>query len=314
MLLAVLMSGTAQAGDEAPIIPRLLESDDPNFFGMSGATGDPALGERPHFEFNVSIKYPLVESRFQRKKQNDAWRWLPDRLYGVYNGSYDFYAVPHDGDASFTAWYDSAPVISKHQNPGLALEWNSSNEKSKIRLGVFHHSNGQTLDEDDIETIQSYIDQPDTYKPYYWLEEVSRSSNYFQLRYQRINNAAEEVGPGWYQYQIEVRPHYFATDDKLFWLPTLIEQPKIQDFEGIRLLYERFLPSSYFGSVAWISRFQLKTGISDQDALGNVSAKLTLGFMWRTFIVSTYYEDGYGHDLSTYHLRTKHWGIGLEFR
>ncbi len=48
---------------------------------------------------------------------------------------------------------DSSPVISASQNPGIAFEWDADESEhiEKYRIGVFHHSNGQTLNESHVE-------------------------------------------------------------------------------------------------------------------------------------------------------------------
>ncbi len=311
-LILTLIAPTVLADNERVNVPRRLTSDDPNFFGVSGAKGD--LGEKSHFEFYISIKYPFIENWFQDRELNVFGADIyPDRLYGIYNGGYDFYAIEHDNTPGYTDWYDSSPVVSKHQNPGFAVEWDGDNPTRRFRLGIFHYSNGQTLGDDEETRIQTLRENP-LVAPSYWLAEVSRSSNYVSLRYQKTENPEGLVGPGWWQYQVEIRPDYFATEDEIFWDDTLTEMPKFEDYDGIRIMGEYFRPSSFLGNVAWLFRGQLRTGIGEPDALGNVSSKLTLGMMYKTFIVSAYYANEYGHDLSTYHIRTRHWGIGLELR
>lgn len=58
-------------------------------------------------------------------------------------------------------------------------------------------------------------------------------------------------------------------------------------------------------------RTELKAGIHDPT---NPGGKLTLEIVKRNLRLSAFYFNGYGKEPSTYHLRTKYFGLGLEFR
>ena len=66
------------------------------------------------------------------------------------------------------------------------------------------------------------------------------------------------------------------------------------------------------------TRLELKTGTRDTEALENIGGKLTFGWNIaneKTNIRLTgFYFNGYGKELSTYHLRTEYFGVGLEMR
>ena len=62
------------------------------------------------------------------------------------------------------------------------------------------------------------------------------------------------------------------------------------------------------------ARLELKTGIADADSLKNLTGRITLTKQIEGIPFSLFYFDGYGKELSTYHLRTQYAGIGLEFR
>jgi hypothetical protein len=296
-----------------------LESDDPNFFGLSGQAGDAKRGVRNHIEFDISIKYPL-------------WSWthagvIPNNLFFVYNGSYDFQALTNDDI------YDSKPIISTAQNPGLALEWKIGDGTKKFRFAYFHHSNGQTWNESHGEEdstlsgatatntsqaaqeFNAIVKAAGGEAPA--LERLSRSSWYWQYRYQWMSNAKGDIDNKWAQLQLELR-YLHNTDDKIFWDPLLTHQPRLQDFDGIRLLGEKmWSPSEYF-RVLW--RLKLQTGTTSvfDNVGGEISAGLNLRNIWklstRDLLLSLYYYSGYAKDIASYHTRTKHWGLGLELR
>lgn len=296
---------------------RQLRSDGPNSLGFAGPVGNTELGGNQHVEFNISVRYPFWEREQANLRQENPWQgflWGVDRAFLVYNGAYDFHLLPDEyGDGQR---YDSAPVISKDQNPGVALEWDIDADRlRRFRVGVFHHSNGQSLDSDDTGQFNEALAEGGLG---FALNQVSRNSNYLQLRYQRVANAEENITTNWHQFQLELRPLYFSVDDKIFWEPDRVGQPRIQDYDGLRLMNEKFYPlnplSSFLESTALITRFELKTGIRDDKALSNLSSEWTVGLMWRKLMLTAFYFDGYGKELSTYHLRTRHWGLGLEIR
>ena len=64
----------------------------------------------------------------------------------------------------------------------------------------------------------------------------------------------------------------------------------------------------------FVSRLQLQGGTSDWDALGTISSRFSLGFALGDTRLLVFYHNGYGKDLSTYHIRTNYFGVGLELR
>lgn len=291
-----------------------LESDDPNFFGISGDASSKEHGGKTHFEFDISIKYPVLDwSRGKIKPKG--------RLLAIYNGGYDFQAL------TGSDIYDSKPVISKTQNPGLAIELDIA-PRQKLRLGYFHHSNGQTLAEDD-KVSEFGLDIPDfeavlaEYGEYPALERISRASWYGQLRYQWMKNSDGVIDNDWSQYQFELR-HIRDTDDSIFWPPVPTKQPKLQQFDGVRAVGEWMITWADFIPVLpgrALARLELQTGVD--SPFKNVGGQASLGFNFKNLlglvdsknvVFSTYYYNGFAKDIATYHIRTKHWGIGLELR
>lgn len=272
-----------------------LRSDDPNYFVFALPNDNGELkGDEEHIEFYLSICYPLV---------NTAHPWftgVPNRLMLVYNGLYDFYMIPGER-------YDSAPVISRRQNPGAAIEWDIGTS-SQLRLGYFHESNGQTLDEDDgitafnRERAQEGLD--------YALGQVSRGWDYVVLR------GKHEYGEAWkLMAQVELRQYLHrqgfgttAKEDAIFWDPA--NDSKIQDYDGLRVTYEQHYPRTWLLGDSFV-RLELKTGTSDWDSVGNIGGKASLTFhtFWNVF-----YFKGYGKEPSSYHLESQYAGFGFEFR
>ena|GEM_PF-653661 len=332
-----------------PYVPRGLSSDGPNYLGISNAqkfSGRGDRGEQNHVEFNISIKYPLfINDTSVKNRSNEGLsiRW-PERAYFIYNGAYDFHAlnslnnIPRLNDEKLD-WYRSAPVISRDQNPGLALEWDLVRDgSSRFRFAVMHHSNGQQKSFDDnpepgeedaaevekqrlIAEINGLINGPEGED--YALQDLSRSSNYVSLRYQHILHGRVDGEAGWKQVQFELRPYYFGMDDEVFWEEGPISRAKLTDYDGIRFLWEHYddasilnLGGKLFGqsSYAFVKRVELKGGTLGVKNLRQISAKLSAGWKFKNLVLMGYYFNGYGKELSSYHYRSQHWGLGLEFR
>ena len=332
-----------------PYVPRGLSSDGPNYFGMSNAqkfNGRGDRGEQNHVEFNLSVKYPLfLNDKSVNSGSNEglSLRW-PERAYFIYNGAYDFHAlnnlnnIPRLNDEKLD-WYRSAPVISRDQNPGLALEWDLVRDgSSRFRFAVMHHSNGQQesfndnpdpLEKDAAEAekqrliaeINGLIAGPEGED--YALQDLSRSSNYVSLRYQRILQGRVDGEAGWKQYQFELRPYYFGVDDEVFWEDGPSSRAKLTDYDGMRFLWEHYddnsilnLGGKLFGqsSYAFVKRVELKSGTLGVKNLRQISAKISAGWKFQNLVLMGYYFNGYGKEISSYHYRSQHWGLGLEFR
>jgi len=342
-------NGITPGHEAQPYVPRGLSSDGPNYFGISNAqkfSGRGDRGEQNHVEFNLSVKYPLFindSSVNNGSNQGISIRW-PERAYFIYNGAYDFHAlnslnnIPRLNEQKLD-WYRSAPVISRDQNPGLALEWDLTRDgSSRFRFAVMHHSNGQQKSFNDnpdpgevaaaelekqrlIGEINGLIAGPEGED--YALQDLSRSSNYVSLRYQHILSGRVDGEAGWKQYQLELRPYYFGLDDDVFWEDGPSARSKLTDYDGIRFLWEHYDQNSIFNfggkifgqdSFAFIKRLELKSGTLGVKNLRQVSSKLSLGWKLDKLVLMAYYFNGYGKELSSYHYRSQHWGLGFEFR
>jgi len=346
---SVKKGDSSSAAVMLPYVPDGLSSDGPNYIGISNAqkfSGRGDRGEQNHVEFNLSVKYPLfINQKSLEERSNEGLSIrFPERAYFIYNGAYDFHAlnnlnnIPRLNDEKLD-WYRSAPVISRDQNPGLALEWDLVNDgSSRFRLAVMHHSNGQQKSYDDkpdlgeedaseaekqrlIAEINGLIAGPEGED--YALQDLSRSSNYVSLRYQRILQGRIDGEAGWKQVQFELRPYYFGLDDEVFWEDGSSSRSKLTDYDGIRFLWEHYDKNSIFNfggrvfgqdSSAFVKRVELKSGTQGIKNLRQVSAKFSGGWKFNNLVLMGYYFNGYGKEISSYHYRSQHWGLGLEFR
>ena len=271
-----------------------LGSADPNYFVAADSFDDPALDEGFHLEFYLSLGYPF---------HLPASRWnLPraDRIIPIYNGLYDFYF----GNSR----YKSAPIVSRRQNPGLVMEWDTFTNQT-FRFGYFHESNGQTLDEAGgaaaFALLKAKVDKE------YALSRVSRGWDYIMGRYRFGKDNPER--PFRFLGHVELR-HYFGfqafgtidSEELVFWEP-VAEQPGIREFDGVRLMAEQHFPVLKHDASL---RLELKTGIGGDQAFENWSSKASC--TWG--VLHLFYFNGYGREPSTYHLRSSYVGLGVEFR
>ena len=324
---ALVLSSTAALAQVASNFAKL-RSDDANYIVYATSQDDDTLAEDAHVEFLLSLRYPLVEAWFERRHariDSPASRYIPNRLLLVYNGLYDFYVF--EGDR-----YESAPIVSRRQNPGLALEWDlkrnaRADNYRTLRLGWFHESNGQSLDDEDGNGAMLFANEVAEAGEEFALSQVSRGWDYLSLRF--ANGSASipdsELDPyrsGWWKLQAEMRLYcdcqgfgfISGREDDIFW-EAVSEQPRIQDFDGLRLAMERSFSAERLGSDNYfITRLQLQAGTSEWSALATVSGRLSLGFALGQTRLVAFYHNGYGKDLSTYHIRTNYLGLGLELR
>ena len=297
----------------------MLQSDDPNYFVYTSPVNDD-IDDEHHAEFYLSIKYPLVERKFHQWQDqfaamdNSSGRLFnaitPDRLLLHYNGLYDFYAINNDR-------YDSAPVISRRQNPGISVEYDFAHGKDTLRLGWFHESNGQQMEEDEIDRLDQLWT---TYGEDHALAEVSRGWDYAMLRWQSTSQLfVDTLEDSWLKYNVEMR-HFCdcqafgfqdGREDDIWWEPG--NNLQISDFDGLRTMVEGSLWKTERGRVAFDTRLELKTGLYHSTGQ-YLSGKLSLGARFNNLRTTLFYFDGYGKDLSTYHLRSRYVGIGLELR
>lgn len=319
LIIAVFVIGLsskshAETEDKQSWIGKLA-SNEPNYFVLADSFDNDTLQEDLHLEFYLSIQYPLAFP--VRRILGEYGRWAPPALFFIYNGTYDFYMFETDR-------YESAPVISRRQNPGLAFEWGLEPNR-KLRLGWFHESNGQSIDSGsdsnnngvDDGTEEFALEQADGGEEFA-LSQVSRGWDYAVLKYQsESEEVIETTRENRWRYEIGVRLFCDCQgfglsgkrEDKIFWEPVR-DQPKIRDFDGLRFMYEY----SWFRNGRFKTQVEVKTGTSDAEALSTVSGKFSLSVNISNTWLTAFYFNGYGKEPSTYHIRTNYFGIGFALR
>lgn len=250
-------------------------TNEPNYFIFAKDNHDDF-----HLEFNLSVKIEYGPSYWNHK------------LISIYNGTYDFYLESRD----------SSPIISRRQNVApIAYQYTSDATQNtsayEFRLGWYHESNGQTID-----NIVDYNSAGE-----FAGDEVSRGWDYVGVDY-----FSEFYGLDQHlDFRFYCDCQGFGAEDRedeIFW-ENVIEQPHINDFDGIRWSLEGL---NYLGDFADI-RVEFKTGNRDFSALGNISTKIVLSNLWVTPL-SLVYFNGYGREVSTYHERNSYLGIGIEVK
>lgn len=296
-----------------------LSADEPNYFVYATPIDDDIDDDR-HLEFFLSLKYPLVDQWFKdlqddfKRKGTDIGDFqnavTPDRMLLHYSGLYDFYAVDTDR-------YDSAPVISRRQNPGVSFEYDYSEGRKTLRVGWFHESNGQQMESDELERfLQNREEEGEDYA----LATVSRGWDYAMIRWASNSLLYEDpLDREWFNYAIETRFYcdcqgfgfVDGREDAIWWEEDT--STEITDFDGLRVMAERSFLVDAVSDISLDARLDLQTGL--ESSFGQyLSGRLTLGAKFDNLRLTAFYFNGYGRDLSTYHLRTEYAGFGLELR
>lgn len=292
-----------------------VDAFEPNYFTFVFPSGGD-LDDIEHIEFVVSMLYPFWQSSLYNKDDKSNEWWRPDRVGFVYTGQYDFYLL---GDE-----YSSAPVISRKQNPGGIIEWfigkeNSGRLHDRFLLSYFHESNGQTLGPDDDGGRTEFDDELASFNGALErvLDTTSRGWDYASVAYERTRPILGEGGS--YNFKVEYR-HYLddgifqgSIEDEIFWDDDM--NVSIRDFDGLRFHAQITTPEKwkkYFGQLR--ARVDLKTGTRDFEGLSNISYKVTLAKRLGEVWAQASYFDGYGKELSSYHLKASYFGLGLQWQ
>jgi len=302
----------AHASSRGPWQQRLT-ANEPNYISLLTVPLGDTRGDETHAQFFISQKYPLYDP-----EQPPEGRYWPRRVYFIYNGLYDFYLYENDS-------YSSSPVLSRLQNPGLALEWNlRPDESTRLRLGWFHESNGQTLEKNTTDGENNELTGTDIFNNRvkargedYALASVSRGWDYASARLEQFGK--EDF---WYHLQLEYR--WFCNcqgivgdrEDDIWWEPG--NNDEIEDFDGLRFMGETAfsIPDNPLipHRSKLLTRMELKTGTSDWNALGHITYRPALVLQLNQLNLLAFYFNGYGKEPSTYHLDNEYFGLGFEFR
>jgi len=278
---------------ESYIPGRALSGYEPSYFMY-------AIDDENHIEFKISVKYPLLNSF---KIRGDVGKIIDgtNQFYFSYTGKYDFFVLSDEPPR------DSAPIISRTQNPGFFVTniRPNANKQSlqKITIGLFHESNGQQISDNETFLV--------------------------------TENAADFVSRGWdylgIDFKLKQLTPLFFDGDVTYYLRARIfcncqgfglingreddirifggdEQADINDFDGLRFIANNYVNKWFHYGI------HLRTGSSSVDALKNISAEIQLTYrIFGSLPLRISYFNGYGKDISTYHIKDEYVGIGLEF-
>jgi len=256
-----------------------------------------AFDDDDHLEFKISIKYPLLESSF-----GGLGEVIGDnnQFYFAYTGKYDFFLFSDDVSR------ESAPVISRVQNPGIFVtntrpDFDGEGLQS-VSVGWFHESNGQQIG--DNATFMSTANASDF---------VSRGWDYLGIDFQFKRKA-----PWFFDGDVSyiLRTRFFCDcqgfgfiddreDDITIFGGTATAD--INDFDGLRLEVDNY-------ANRWLQYgLNLRTGTADTEALKRLSYEFHLSWRISNVPLKIFYFKGYGKDISTYHIKDEYFGLGFEF-
>jgi len=255
-----------------------------------------AFDEDNHAEFKISVKYPLIKE-FGSSFNN--FTGGSNEFFFSYTGKYDFFLF-----SSEVAGRDSAPVVSRIQNPGLFLKNTRTLENNEgletISIGWFHESNGQQIS--DNTTFNNTLNAEDF---------VSRGWDYLGLDF-KYNQHKTWTFPDTINYYLRLRffcdcQGFGLIDDREDDIRIFggTEQAKISDYDGLRFIINNYSGENLFYSL------NLKTGTSDIDALRKLTYTLEVTYKVLNIPFTLFYFKGYGKDISTYHIKDSYIGVGL---
>lgn len=256
-----------------------------------------AFDDDDHLEFKISIKYPLLESSFGTVGDFFGGE---NQIYFSYTGKYDFFLFSDDPAR------DSAPVISRVQNPGLFItnkrpDFNGEGLEM-VSVGWFHESNGQQIG--DNTTFMNTANAADF---------VSRGWDYLGVDF-RFRSKSPWFFDGDVVYDLRTRlfcdcQGFGFIDDREDDITIFggTQTARIEDFDGLRFTINNY-------ANRWLHYgLQLRTGTADTDALENLSYMFQISWRIGNVPVRLFYFNGYGKDISTYHIKDEYAGFGFEF-
>ncbi|NTV51437.1 MAG: hypothetical protein HGA76_00280 [Candidatus Firestonebacteria bacterium] len=325
---AGMNAGSPHSGNSA--LRPGLSCYEPAYFGFIGwkPGSAPTRELECYIPFQVSMQYPLVplnldlfgEWKYPEGKLIDQDR---SALYFVYNGRYDFFMYGRY----------SAPVVSRRQNPGAYFDFAGFLGGPDVACGYFHESNGQ-----DIETREAY--QARQAKDGQAQDFVSRGWDYWLYGAKKRFLLPDDLTPAWVTW-INQQPlawlneHLFKRkssgglkseaaaitlgaqflffrgeglggrmEEDDFWDESTVTPIHRSDYDGIRV-------SGVLESEHWRVSETVRWGYTNgRYPSSDFSLTCKLGG-WLP--LSLHWFDGYGPDLTTYHVRSNSVLLGLEF-
>lgn len=252
-----------------------------------------AADDESHVEFKISIKYPLRECP---KGDCDTQK---DQVYFAYTGKYDFYIYSED-----TPGRESAPIISRVQNPGIyyrrLLGKDSWDYLQSFSIGWFHESNGQQITE--LADFNNTLHAEDF---------VSRGWDYLGVDI-KFSSPLKTVLNDDHLYYLRLRAFcncqafgkFSKEDDTSIFGST--EGEEIGDYDGLRLLMKSTSGKNYNYTLS------LRSGVSTRNAFSNLTVQLEYTYDYLGIPWSILYFNGYGKDISTYHIKDEYVGVGVK--
>ena len=283
---------------------RKLTGYEPSYF--SAAFDD----EDNHFEFSVSVKYPMDEDvewlrRIFGGEAGDI------KAYFAYTGAYDFFLLSDENGPRA-----SAPVVSRLQNPGLFYKReffdyaDADQGLMSLAVGWFHESNGQQIDGDNNALFNSL-------DPLIRSDYVSRGWDYLGIdlkyHYDDLAGYGEDL-----DFYTRLRAFcdcqgFGAIDGREDDVTVFTgrNDHDIGDFDGLRLIVNHRLSPRFTYSLHY------RTGLRDNNAFRHSSWRYQVTFKsswkWIKDIPwNIFYFDGYGSNISTYHIKDSYLGIGIQ--
>ncbi len=175
------------------------------------------LFTRPHcMSGHDFIEYSLAETIQCIKQYNERWE-----AYFSYTGEFDFYMGTRD----------SGPVINRVSNPGFHYRQQISDSIFRYYdLGLEHRSNGQVteIDERDGANLKTQIAYDN--EDYEYFDGISRGANYWIIESKLQFSESSRL---WVNAKI-----YINDDSNVNWGPDALENPSIEDYDRVRLIYE----------------------------------------------------------------------------
>lgn len=254
-------------------------------------------GVDEHVEFKISVKYPL----------DKEVSWLnnllggDNKVYFAYTGKFDFFIFSDEGIGR-----DSAPVVSRIQNPGLFVshkfnDHGNNDGFESVSVGWFHESNGQQIS--DNATFTNTVNASDYVSrgwDYLSVDTMYRKNNFWFFDgyvnvYAQLRFICGCQGGG-------------IIDGKEDDIRILggAETADVRDFDGLRLNVENYANHELQYGV------QLRTGFVNESAFDNWSYRLEISYRVKNIPFTLFYFNGYGENISTYHIKNDYIGFGIK--
>ena len=314
LALATILADPAGAQESAPLekacetnlraceIRSRLSAFEPNYVIWQTTDGDESA-----IEAHYSVRYMLTRPhcrpghdmvlKFSLRDSKKCIKSYDNRLefFLAYTGEFDFYLNTRA----------SGPVINRISNPGIYLRKYFADQRfSSLMLSLEHRSNGQVteIDETDSGVLKTQTAFANDNHEYF--DGISRGSNYFELEAKFKPSEVDRL-------YASIKK-YINQDSAVNWGPTAANNPKIADYDRIRLLWTRqmviFDRQSEFALEWLIGDRGLETDSFDIDFMYPIS------FWGADFPFFIKYHGGPMNTLSDYTREQDTLGFGIKLK